>query len=142
MAKQRTCVVCGKKYEYCLDCHTKEPVVTWKYLFDNETCKNICEIRNAYKGKEISRENAIIALKAYGAKDIVKGDGVIATEIKELLKEETVKAPVVEEKKEEAPVEKVEPVEEAKVEEVKIEEPAPKKTSAKGHNSKFRKNDD
>lgn len=35
----RSCVVCGVRYEYCSNCNKKEPL--WRNCFDTEKCLNV-----------------------------------------------------------------------------------------------------
>lgn len=57
MAANRTCIVCGNKYEYCRRCsNNSQP--TWKTLFDTDTCHDIYHIIGSYRIGELTAEDA------------------------------------------------------------------------------------
>lgn len=99
MAHERICMVCGKKYEYCAHgCKDFDESKPWMYLFDDETCKNVYDIWQSMRGKEINKEKAA---EIFGAMDLTKvlaADTMVAKEVKEIVK--TKKETHVEEKHE------------------------------------------
>ncbi len=58
MRNERTCVICGKTYEYCPNCSAYDNEPRWKFLFDTKTCKDIYGVLNAYKAESISADQA------------------------------------------------------------------------------------
>lgn len=62
MAKERTCMICGRHYKFCHHCKEFELEPKWKYLYHDEKCKQIGDIWYAYRGDEISKEDARKAL--------------------------------------------------------------------------------
>ena len=87
MAKMRTCMICGTRYEYCSHCNHEEP--SWKFLYHDENCKEIGNIWYAYRGNEISKADAKKAMNAFKPNiDLaLKYDGsTAAKEIQELFK--------------------------------------------------------
>lgn len=54
----RTCLACGKKYEYCGSCPTSTNLPVWKNIFDTENCKTIFENVSDYIQESISKEVA------------------------------------------------------------------------------------
>lgn len=58
MAKQRTCLLCGKQYEYCPHCGKHNPTETWRFLYCSENCNQIDNIISAYKANKISASEA------------------------------------------------------------------------------------
>ena len=52
-AKMRTCVVCGKQYEYCNKCRKYENLPLWMFTFCSERCKSIYNITSNYEDKRI-----------------------------------------------------------------------------------------
>ena len=47
MAKERTCIFCGQKYEYCPHCNNNsEPA--WKFNFDSEKCYSLYDVVAGY----------------------------------------------------------------------------------------------
>ena len=57
MAKIRTCMICGKSYEFCNNCREYAQEPGWKILYHDEKCKMIGDLWYAYRGKEISKED-------------------------------------------------------------------------------------
>lgn len=41
MAKTRTCLICGNKYEYCPNCDRDRLKPTWYFLFCSEKCHDL-----------------------------------------------------------------------------------------------------
>lgn len=104
MANIRKCMMCGKKYEWCINCGDRHPEETWRYLYHDENCMKISNIWYAYRGKEISKEEAKKQMDKYqdNINDILKNDSIPAMEIRDIygVKEEKVdveEVPVVEE---------------------------------------------
>ena len=118
MAEIRKCFICGQSYEYCPNCNNAaEP---WKFLYDTEECVEVAEVWYAYRGKEITKEEAKAKLDKHPSiiALVLKNDSTPANEIQEIYGVEIVKKiepEVVEETTEEKPVE-VKPVEEPKME--------------------------
>ena len=54
----RTCLTCGKKYEYCSSCPTTLNYPMWKNLFDTENCKTVFETVSDYEQKVITKDLA------------------------------------------------------------------------------------
>lgn len=66
MAKQRTCLVCGTKYEYCPHCGKHNPKETWRFLFCSENCNKVDNVIASFRSKEISADEAKNKLSALG----------------------------------------------------------------------------
>lgn len=60
MARLRTCVLCGKKYEYCPRCDETKPTFYLKYCSEN--CRDISTIMNKYTFKHLNQEAAAMEL--------------------------------------------------------------------------------
>lgn len=58
MKNERTCAICGTKYEYCNNCQKYDGLPRWMFLFHDQNCKNIYDVVNDYKSKVISAEAA------------------------------------------------------------------------------------
>ena len=88
MAKERICFACGTHYVWCNTCHDFDPTETWKYLYHDEDCLEISKIWRAYRGKEISKEEAKEEFKKYpGVMPMVMNyDSVLAKEVQEICK--------------------------------------------------------
>lgn len=85
MAKERTCFCCMTKYEYCHSCKDYNPVETWRYLYHDSNCKTIGDIWFAYRGKEISKEDARAALKTFDLSKILNSGSPVVPELKEIM---------------------------------------------------------
>lgn len=58
MKNEKTCAICGKKYEYCNNCSKYANLPRWMFLFHNENCKRIYDVVNDYKTNAISADSA------------------------------------------------------------------------------------
>ena len=91
MTEKRKCFICGKEYEYCPNCSNagEQP---WKFLYHDEKCVDISNIWYAYRGKEITKDEAKTKMSAIkpNIDDALKHNSVAANEIKEIfgIKEE------------------------------------------------------
>lgn len=54
----RTCLACGKKYEYCGSCPTSTNLPIWKNIFDTENCKTVFENASDYAQGVITKDIA------------------------------------------------------------------------------------
>lgn len=64
MSDIRECVVCKTKYKYCMGCpHKYNTKETWRNIFCSENCREIYQIYNSLKGKEIDKSTAKKRLK-------------------------------------------------------------------------------
>ena len=68
-AKMRTCVVCGKQYEYCNKCRKYENLPLWMFTFCSERCKSIYNITSNYEDKRISIDEAKEQLNKFDLSD-------------------------------------------------------------------------
>lgn len=86
MANERICLMCGTKYKYCPHCKEFDPTETWKFLFHDKQCLAISEIWYAYRGKEISKEEAKERMSQYpeSLKMIFKNTSIAAKEIRDI----------------------------------------------------------
>jgi hypothetical protein len=48
MAKQKTCIFCGKTYEYCPHCQNDQKYPNWKFNFDSEKCHDLYDVVAGY----------------------------------------------------------------------------------------------
>ena len=60
MARLRTCVLCGKEYEYCPRCDETEP--TYKLKYCSENCDKVALVMNRYAFKHLTQEEAAMEL--------------------------------------------------------------------------------
>lgn len=58
MAKDKECLVCGKKYKYCPHCNKNGVVDTWKNTYCSKECRTIFNTCSNYVGNIITKEEA------------------------------------------------------------------------------------
>lgn len=58
MSKIKTCIVCGKKYEYCGHCDKGGQENRWKTNYCSENCRDIFNIISKYVNHHISIDDA------------------------------------------------------------------------------------
>lgn len=68
MAHERTCVVCGKKYQYCKRCKQFEHLPTWMFAYCSEPCKETYMILNKYDFGHIDASEAQEEINTYNVK--------------------------------------------------------------------------
>ncbi len=67
MAKNmRTCKICGKEYEYCGHCPSKNTIEPWRNLYCSKECREVFNIFDKYASKKISAEKAKENLERLG----------------------------------------------------------------------------
>lgn len=139
MAHERTCMICGDQYKYCPTCKEYNPNEPWRMLFHDEDCLKISKIWYAYRGREITKEQAKNRMGKYPDRlqKIFTNDSIAAKEIKDIF--DIVEKKVEEQVKEQAAetVEETKPVEEAKPVEAPVSVGA--KQSFKGNDFKNKK---
>lgn len=98
MNKNRVCFMCGSPYEWCNTCHDFDPTETWKYLYHDENCLAISRIWYAYRGNEISKEEARQQMDQFSENIamILENDSVPAKEIQEIYNVSVKEEPQVE----------------------------------------------
>lgn len=106
MAKNRTCLCCGKEYQYCPNCQNAKDYPVWKAEFDEMGCKEIFNIVSAYNMKIATAEDVKAVIKKYDITDFNKYKKSIKDKLIEVSKIPSEK----EEIKEEPKVEKTEEV--------------------------------
>lgn len=56
--ENKTCICCGKKYEFCLNCAEYDHLPRWMNIWHNENCKNLFDITTEYLAGNITSEKA------------------------------------------------------------------------------------
>lgn len=86
MAKERTCMMCGRHYKFCHHCKEYEHEPRWKYLYHDEKCKAIGDLWYAYRGDEISKSEAKKAMSAFkpNIDDVLRYTSIAANEIRDI----------------------------------------------------------
>lgn len=84
----RKCVICGTKYKFCNNCRDNMFGINqpWRNIYCSEDCMNVANIWYAFRGKEISKDEAKTKLNAYN--DVLDKvfilDTIISNEIKDI----------------------------------------------------------
>lgn len=78
MAKLRTCIMCGTKYEYCSHCPNKNVIEPWRNLYCSKDCRDAFTVFGDYKLKKLT---------ATEAKEKLVGYNITPARVKELYKE-------------------------------------------------------
>lgn len=99
----RPCMICGKEHPvHCEQCNDNLP--TWSVLYDDEDCVAIGQVWYAYRGNEVTKDDAKKKIEKYPQKieGISKHTSIAAKEIRAILDiKEPEEKPEVEEKVEE-----------------------------------------
>lgn len=94
----RTCYTCGKEYYYCFSC-PDDARPTWSYMFCCEDCKDIFTALSEYNNGRLEAKEAYSLVKDKIGNNINSYSEGIQKLYKKLVAENTVKQPVVLEKK-------------------------------------------
>ena len=65
MSKIKTCIVCGKKYEFCAHCRRTNSNDLWRNIYCSKECREIFDTCSRYAGHSISAEDAYNKLIEY-----------------------------------------------------------------------------
>ena len=86
MAQKRICMMCGEEYEFCSHCNDFDPFESWKYLYHDEKCREIGHIWYAYRGDEISKEEAKKGMSEIkpNIDNVLQHTSIAANEIREI----------------------------------------------------------
>lgn len=66
MAKKRICKICGKEYEYCGHCPSKNVIEPWRNLYCSENCRKVFAIFDKYVSKKMDAVEARAELEKMG----------------------------------------------------------------------------
>lgn len=83
----KTCIVCGKKYEYCNSCSSYRHVEAWHNIYHDENCRRIFNTAANYHAGMISADEAKDEFKKCDLSNKKTIKPSIAQLIDELLKE-------------------------------------------------------
>lgn len=89
MAKNRTCFICGNKYDYCPSCERDKMKPSWYALFCGDVCDNINDILSANTAKKITDKEASKRLKGIDFTSVKIKDNDVKRRIDELLRYKT-----------------------------------------------------
>lgn len=100
----RSCILCGKKYEYCNTCSAFQDKPVWMFSYCSEDCKDITSLLTDYIYNKISKEEV---KKIIGSKDTsrhMQYKGSYGKAYKEIMDE--VESEILEENKTEKDIKK------------------------------------
>ena len=60
--KTRSCIVCGKEYEYCNNCKKHANSPSWMAIYHDENCRNIMNIATDYMAGDLTKAEAKLQL--------------------------------------------------------------------------------
>ena len=66
MAKLRTCKICGKQYEYCGHCPSKNTIEPWRNLYCSENCRDAFQVMGQYSTGKMKAAEARGKLESFG----------------------------------------------------------------------------
>lgn len=89
MSHVRKCILDGTKYEYCPNCSGYNSNEKWRLIYCSDNCRQIDHIRDAYKSKKISVEEAKKQLSNYDVPSIENILDWAKPIIEEILKDTT-----------------------------------------------------
>lgn len=84
----RTCKVCGIKYDYCPNCSKYANLPKWMTLFHDENCREIFQVAEAYYNNELNADDLKIKLSKFND-DFKKS--VVNESVKKMLEETSAK---------------------------------------------------
>lgn len=86
MAKNRTCFICGSKYDYCPSCERDKMKPSWYSLFCGDTCKELNSILSANTANKMTDKEASALLKDLNLTSVNINNDLVKVRIDELLK--------------------------------------------------------
>ena len=69
MSKQKTCIFCGKEYQYCPNCKDYSSYPTWMFNFDTEKCRDLYNVMGGYNIGIRTIEDVKATLDKHGVTD-------------------------------------------------------------------------
>lgn len=66
MRKERICIACGSKYEYCPVCNPQDKSKpAWMYAYDKESCMKLWKIMSAFSSGYATKEDVRRVVNRY-----------------------------------------------------------------------------
>lgn len=118
MGKKRTCLSCGKEYEYCPNCGNYSKFPKWMTEFCSEECKDVFNVVSSFNMGLQTSEDVKAVIRKHNITDTTKFAGAI----QKVLNDNMTKAVVSDVLEDKVTVEETPVVEEEKAEEVFREE--------------------
>lgn len=83
--KNRTCLLCGKKYKYCYNCGAERTKPAWHNIFCSEECVKVNRVLAAYDFEQIDKAEAHKRLIDMDYKERPLNTEELTARVKELL---------------------------------------------------------
>lgn len=83
MDKARTCIVCGKKYNYCPHCRSYNPYETWRMIYCSNNCRNVFHIFDDYRANKVDAKEAYEKISKYNLDNLTD---LVNDTVKEIVK--------------------------------------------------------
>lgn len=87
MAKERECIFCGKKYEYCPHCSDTNKYPEWMFNFCSEKCHDIYDAVAGFNMGIKTVDDIKKVLKKYSVEDY----SIFSKRLQDILNEGTIK---------------------------------------------------
>ena len=100
--RDRSCLCCGTKYQYCPTCSNDRMKPTWMTEFCEESCKELWTVATKFNMQMLTKEEAKEAISALKLKDKSVYVDCVQRDLENIMAEEKIEKPVVEEKIEDA----------------------------------------
>lgn len=100
----RSCILCGKVYEYCNSCSAFQDKPVWMFSYCSEDCKDITSLLTDYIYNKVSKEDAKKIIDTKDTSRHMKYKGSYGKAYKEIMGEndsEDIDEKIIEEKDEE-----------------------------------------
>lgn len=85
MKNNRKCIVCGKEYSYCPNCHGDYGKEYWHVNYCDENCKKIYEACAGYSAKQYDKEATAKRLMACDLSGLNHFDEIVKQIINEVM---------------------------------------------------------
>lgn len=83
----RSCILCGKVYEYCNSCSAFQDKPVWMFSYCSEDCKDITSLLTDYIYNKVSKEDAKKIIDTKDTSRYMKYKGSYGKAYKEIIEE-------------------------------------------------------
>ena len=99
--RDRSCICCQARYQYCPTCGNDRMKPTWMAEFCEESCKELWTVATKFNMQMLTKEEAKEAISALELKDKSVYVDCVQRDLENILGEEKVEEPVAEKQTEE-----------------------------------------
>lgn len=93
--RDRSCICCGARYQYCPTCSNDRMKPTWMTEFCGEDCKELWTVATKFNMQMLTKEEAQEAISILELKDRSVYVECVQRDLENILAEEKVEEPVV-----------------------------------------------